>query len=132
MHSSVNLTDQNAPVPPGDSHDRLFNTYVIRKTADADNTEKHCYFCFEDWQIGDGMVRLRYCNHWVHEDYLSKYVLDGRCPTCRIWLASLDGAQVLAGAASTEDVIKVRELLEMHMSCTAPDYYGELLCIRRC
>ncbi|KAH6666143.1 TPR repeat protein [Halenospora varia] len=22
------------------------------------NAEEHCYFCFEDWQIGDGMVRL--------------------------------------------------------------------------
>jgi hypothetical protein len=98
--------------------------YVIRKTVDADNTEEHCYFCFVDWQIGDGMVRLRCCSHWLHEDCLSKSVLDGRCPTCGIWLASLDDAQVLAGAASVGDVLKVRELLEKHTSCTTPDYYG--------
>jgi hypothetical protein len=124
MQSSVNLTDQNAPVPPGDNHDRVSDTYVIRKTVDADNTEEHCYFCFVDWQIGDGMVRLRCCSHWLHEDCLSKSVLDGRCPTCGIWLASLDDAQVLAGAASAGDVLKVRELLEKHTSCTTPDYYG--------
>lgn len=124
MQSNVNLTDQNALVPHGDNHDRLSDTYVIRKTVDVDNTEEHCYFCFEDWQIGDDMVRLRCCNHWLHEDCLSKSVLDGRCPTCGIWLASLDDAQVLAGAASAGNVLKVRELLEKHTSCTTPDYYG--------
>jgi hypothetical protein len=56
--------------------------------------------------------------HWLHEYCLSKSVLDGRCPTCGIWLASLDDAQVLAGAASAGDVLKVKE------PCTALDYYG--------
>jgi hypothetical protein len=125
MQSSVNLTDQNAPVPPGDNHDRLSDTYIIRKTVDADNSEEYCYFCFEDWQIGDGMVRLRYCDYWLYEDCLSKSVLDGCCPTCRIWLASLDDAQVLAGAASAGDVLKVKELLEKHTPYTAQDYYGK-------
>ena len=124
MQSNVNLTDQSPPVPYSDNGERLSDTYVIRKTADAHNTEEHCYFCFEDWQIRDGMVRLRCCNHWLYEDCLSKSVLDGRCPTCGIWLASLDDTQVLAGAASAGDVLKVRELLEKHTSCTARDYYG--------
>jgi hypothetical protein len=35
-----------------------------------DNAKEHCYFCFEDWQIGDGIVRLRCWNHWLHEDCL--------------------------------------------------------------
>jgi ankyrin repeat protein len=70
------------------------------------------------------MVRLRCCDHWLHEDCLSKSVLDGQCPTCRIWLASLDEALVLAGAASAGDVLKVKELLEKHTPCTAQDYYG--------
>jgi hypothetical protein len=77
-----------------------------------------------EWQIGDSMVQLRCCDHWLHEDCLSKSVLDGRCPTCRIWLASLDDALVLAGAASAGDVLKVKELLEKHTPCTAQDYYG--------
>lgn len=47
---------------------------VMRKTAEVDNTEEHCYVCFEEWQMGDGMVRLRCCDHWLHEDYLSKSV----------------------------------------------------------
>jgi ankyrin repeat protein len=70
------------------------------------------------------MVRLRCCNHWLHEGCLSKSVLDGRCPTCGIWLASLDDAQVLAGAASAGDIIKVKELLEKHTPYTAQDYYS--------
>ncbi|KAH7308335.1 ankyrin repeat-containing domain protein [Rhexocercosporidium sp. MPI-PUGE-AT-0058] len=70
------------------------------------------------------MVRLRCCNHWLHEDCLSKSVLDGRCPTCRIWLASLDEARVLVGAVEMGDVQKVKELLEKHTPCTAQDYYG--------
>ena len=112
------------PNPHGRASGRLSDTYVIRKTADADNTEEYCYFCFEDWQIGDGMVRLRYCNYWLYEDCLSKSVLDSYCPTCRIWLASLDDALVLAGAASAGDILKVKELLEKHTPCTAQDYYG--------
>jgi ankyrin repeat protein len=70
------------------------------------------------------MVRLQCCDHWLHEDCLSKSVLDGRCPTCGIWLASLDDTQVLAAAASTGDVLKVKELLEKNTPCTAQDYYG--------
>jgi hypothetical protein len=31
---------------------------------------------------------------------ISKSVLDSRCPTCGIWLASFHDTQVLAGAAS--------------------------------
>jgi ankyrin repeat protein len=73
------------------------------------------------------MVRLRCCDYWLHEDCLSKSVLDGQCPTCRIWLASLDEALVLAGAASAGDVLKVKELLEKHTPCTAQDYYGRTL-----
>ena len=69
------------------------------------------------------MVRLRCCNHWLHEGCLSKSVLDGRCPTCGIWLASLDDAQVLAGAALAGDVVKVKELLEKRTSCIALDCY---------
>ncbi|CZR52893.1 uncharacterized protein PAC_02770 [Phialocephala subalpina] len=124
MQSNIDAADQDVPNPHGRASGRLSDTYVIRKTADADNTEEHCYFCFEDWQIGDGMVRLRCCDHWLHEDCLSKSVLDGCCPTCRIWLASLDDALVLAGAASAGDVLKVKELLEKHTPCTAQDYYG--------
>ena len=70
------------------------------------------------------MVRLRCCGHWLHEDCLSKSVLDGCCPTCKIWLASFDDALVLAGAASAGDVQKVKELLEKQTCCTAQDYYG--------
>jgi hypothetical protein len=55
MQANVDVADQNA----GDNEDRLSDTYVIRKTAEADNTKEHCYICFEDWQIGEGMVRLR-------------------------------------------------------------------------
>jgi hypothetical protein len=36
-----------------------------------DNTKEHCYVCFEEWQIGDGMVRLRYWNYWLYKDCLS-------------------------------------------------------------
>lgn len=125
MQSNTNAADQDVPNPPGRASNRLSDTYVIRKTAEADTTEEHCYFCFEDWQIGDGMVRLRCCNHWLHEDCVSKSVLDGRCPTCGIWLASLDDAQVLAGAASAGDIIKVKEL--QSKTTTAG-----LLCIWRC
>jgi len=96
------------------AHDQVSDIYVLRKTVDADNAEERCYFCYEDWRSGDGMVRLRCCNHWLHEDCLSKSVLDGRCPTCRIWLASLDEARVLAGAAKMGDIQKVKELLEKH------------------
>jgi len=110
--------------PHGRTSGRLSDKYVIRKTAEPGNTEEHCYFCFEDWQIGDGMVRLRCCDHWLHEDCLSKSVLNGRCPTCRIWLASLDDALVLTGAASAGDALKVKELLEINTPCTAQDYYG--------
>merc|ERR1712230_117721 len=122
--SHVDPTDEQRPGLPNDNHDWVSDIYVWRKTVDADNIEERCYFCFEDWQIGDGMVRPRCCNHWLHEDCLSKSVLDGRCPTCRIWLASLDEARVLAGAAEMGDVQKVKELLEKHTPCTAQDYYG--------
>jgi ankyrin repeat protein len=112
------------PTPPGRASGQLSDTYVIRKTADARNTEEHCYFCFENWQIEDGMVRLRCCDHWLHEDCLSKSVLDGRCSTCRIWLASLDDALVLASTASAGDALKVKKLLEKQTPRTAQDYYG--------
>jgi len=71
------------------------------------------------------MVRLRYCDHWLYEDCLSKSVLDSCCPTYRIWLAFLDNTQVLAGAASAGDILKVKELLEKHMPYIAQDYYGK-------
>ncbi|KAH8782173.1 hypothetical protein BGZ57DRAFT_269311 [Hyaloscypha finlandica] len=88
MQSNTNTADQDVPDTQDRTSGRLSDTYVVRKTADAGNTEERCYICFEDWQIGDGMVRLRCCDHWLHEDCLSKSVLDGQCPTCRIWLAS--------------------------------------------
>jgi len=103
---------------------RLSDTYVIRKTTDAETTKEHCYFCFEDWQIRDGIVRLWCYDHWLHDNCLSKSVLDSCCPTCRIWLASLDNALVLAGAALIGDVLKVKELLEKNTPCTAPDCYS--------
>ncbi|KAH9203525.1 hypothetical protein DL95DRAFT_472304 [Leptodontidium sp. 2 PMI_412] len=112
------------PVFPNDNHGQVSNIYVLRKNVDADNAEERCYFCYEDWQSGDGIVRLRCCNHWLHEDYLSKSVLDGHFPTYRIWLASLDKARVLAGASEMGDVQKVKELLEKHTPCAAQDYYG--------
>ncbi|PVH69919.1 hypothetical protein DL98DRAFT_152771 [Cadophora sp. DSE1049] len=108
MQSHVDPTDEQRPVLPNDNRNRVSDIYVLRKTVNADNAKERCYFCYEDWQSGDGMVRLRCCNHWLHEDCLSKSVLDGRCPTCRIWLASLDKARVLAGAAEMGDVQRSR------------------------
>jgi len=117
-----NITaDQDMPNPQDRTPSTLSDTYVIKKTVDAGNTEEHCYFCFEDWQIGDSMVRLRCCDHWLHEDCISRSVLDGCCPICRIWLASLDDALVLAGAASAGDFLKLKELLEKHTPFTAQD-----------
>ena len=124
MQSNTNTADQDVPDTQDRTSGRLSDTYVVRKTADAGNTEERCYFYFEDQQIGDGMVRLRCCDHWLHEDCLSKSVLDGQCLTCRIWLASLDEALVLVGAALVGDVLKVKELLEKHTPCMAQDYYG--------
>lgn len=73
------------------------------------------------------MVRPRCYTPWLHEDCLFKSVLDGRCPTYRIWLASLDEARVLTGAAKIGDIQKVKELLEKHTRCTTQDYYGRTL-----
>ena len=36
---------------------------------------KGVYICFEDWQAEDEIIRLRCCNHWLHEDCLSKSIL---------------------------------------------------------
>ncbi|PMD52623.1 ankyrin [Hyaloscypha bicolor E] len=73
------------------------------------------------------MVRLRCCNHWLHEYCLSKSVLDDCCPTCRIRLTSLNDVMVLSEAASTGDILKVKELLERDTCCTAQDFYGRAL-----
>jgi serine/threonine protein kinase len=77
MQSNVNLTDENAPALHGDNHNWLSDTHAVRKTVDMDNPEEH-----SDWQTRDGMVRLRGCNQWLHEDCVSKSILDGRRPTC--------------------------------------------------
>jgi hypothetical protein len=59
MQTNVNVADRYAPNPHCDNYDRLSDTYVIRKTADADSTEEHCYICFVDWQIGhDGSTAV--------------------------------------------------------------------------
>jgi ankyrin repeat protein len=71
------------------------------------------------------MIRLQYCNYWLYEDCLSKSVLDSYYPTYRIWLASLDNTQVLTGAASAGDILKVKELLEKHTPCIVQDYYSK-------
>ena len=63
MQSHADLTDEHRLILPSDNHDRVSDTYVLRKTVDVDNAEERCYFCFEDWQGGDGMVRLRCCNY---------------------------------------------------------------------
>jgi hypothetical protein len=56
MQTNVDAADQNMPNQHSYTSDRLSDTYVIRKTADTDNTEEYCYICFEDWKIRDGMV----------------------------------------------------------------------------
>ncbi|OJD26010.1 hypothetical protein ACJ73_02609 [Blastomyces percursus] len=101
----------------------LPDTYVVRKIAGAGDDER-CYICFEGWKIGDDMVRLRCCNHWLHEDCLSQSVLDGRCPTCRISLSSLNDEVVLRDAAAVGDVEKVKQFLEKHICQSTWDFYG--------
>nr|KMM69763.1 GA-binding protein beta chain [Coccidioides posadasii RMSCC 3488] len=82
------------------------DTYVIRKSADADDDER-CYICFEGWKIGDDMS-----------------VLDGQCPTCRISLSSFNAEVVLRDAAAVGDIEKVKQLLEQKICHSTRDYYG--------
>ncbi|KAI1919981.1 hypothetical protein LOZ66_005605 [Ophidiomyces ophidiicola] len=100
------------------------DTYVIRKSADADDDDERCYICFEGWTIGDNMVRLRCCKHWLHEVCLSQSVLDGQCPTCRISLSSFNAEVVLRDAAAVGDIEKVKQLLEQKICHSTRDYYG--------
>lgn len=39
MQSHVDRTDEQRPVLPNDNRDRVSDTYVLRKTVDADNAE---------------------------------------------------------------------------------------------
>lgn len=107
-------------------HDRLPDRYVVRNTVRADSTEKKCYFCVENWQTEDEMIRLRCCDHWLHEDCLSKSILlDDRCSICRIDLDFLNDETILHQVAEEENTLKVRELLNKQTSCTTQDFYDK-------
>lgn len=90
---------------------------TLTKEVDEQLNGSECYICRgSPYRLGERVVKLAcQCPHWLHQGCLSTATIDGRCPTCRVALISLDPESIFLDAASKGDLPKILELLSNGM-----------------